>query len=332
MPRTAIFVPGFLGSDLHLGNTSLGEFNKIWLGIPTFLGGGYRLMDLDGFFPLPNGIPLQVGSALWAIYGDFLEWLGRKFERVRVVPWDWRFSAADAVPAVAQALREELSAGNAVVILGHSAGGRVAALAANTLFPNERVNLQWVVTVGTPWRGSWRGVEALIGRAESVHQGAALAAAGQFSIARYERFKIQKVLSSFQGLYELFPTSQIQAELSPPGAPDCWNPGSYDGIFQPVNAGKLAAGHAYAEANTVPDPSLPLINIIGVGVSTPGPFTPGDDFADSNLDYSLDGDGVVAVQSSRFVGPARVIILEVPGEHGRLCSAEGTLGALAALI
>lgn len=332
MEKVAIFVPGFLGSTLHLGGVEWGELNKVWLGLPTFLGGGYRYLDLDGQFPIPGGLPLQVGSALGPIYSDFIDWLRPRFDSIYVVAWDWRFSLAAAVPAVAASLTRELAAGNKVTIIGHSAGGKAAALAAASIPPADRANLSWVVTVGAPWRGSWRAPESLLGRSESVHQGAALAAAGQFSIARIERYRIQKVLSSLPGLYELFPTTALQEQLSPAGAPSVWNPAAWAGLFQPLNAGKLAAGHMFADGHDQPDISLPLVNVYGVGESTPGPFLPGDDLADATLNYALDGDGVVSVQSAIPVVRARAILLQVPGDHGRLCSSQGTLSALGALL
>jgi len=332
MAKAALFVPGFLGSNLHLGDPLLGQANKIWLGVPTFLGGGYKLLDLDGHFPIPGNIPLEIGETVTYVYGDFYQWLSTRFEVVDTIPWDWRTGADLAAPGVAQVLRDEFAMGHKVTLIGHSMGGIVAAMAANLLTPEEKGNLSWIVTIGTPWRGSWRAIEALLGRAESVRQGSDLAAIGLFSIPRWERFKIQQVISSFQGLYQLFPNDEIQAELSPPGVPNVWNPVDIVDVFTPCNVAKLAQGRTFANANHRPDPSIPHINVYGVGSRCPGPFTPADHFNDSNLDYALTGDGVVPIQSARFTAPSRELNLEVNGDHGRLCSALGTTGALAALI
>ena len=332
MSKTFIFVPGFLGSELHLGGNSLGELNKFWVGIPTFFGGGYRVLDLEGQFPIPGNLPIVLGDTIEPVYGDFYAWLRQRCDRLVVVSWDWRRSLVDSVAAVGNVLREEMATADQVVILGHSAGGKLAGLACEGLTPAQKVKLAYLVTIGTPWRGSWRAIEALLGWAESVKIGAGLAATGQFSIPRLEQFKIQKVLSTFPGLYELFPNDALQSQLSPPGAPNVWDPAAISNLFTPVNPAKLAAARTFANAHTAPDPTLQHINIVGVGSACPGPFTPADTFDDSNLNYSLDGDSVVPVQSARLVNPLRAITLEVVGEHGRLCSASGTLACLAALI
>ncbi len=332
MGKTVIFVPGFLGTNLHLGDSALGELNKVWVGIPTFFGGGYRTLDLEGQFPIPGNLPLVIGGIVEPVYGDFTLWLAQRFDRTLVLGWDWRSSLADSVLAVGTILRQELATGDQVTLIGHSAGGKLAALASMNLTPAEKVKLSYLATIGTPWRGSWRATEALLGWAESVKIGATLAAAGQFSIPRFERFKIQKVLSTFPGLYELFPNDELQLQLSPPGAPSVWDPAAIGNLVTPVNPAKLAAARIFANTHTAPDPTLQHINVIGVGAASPGPFTAAENFEDSNLNYSLDGDGVVPVQSARLVNVPRTIQLEVVGDHGRLCSATGTLACLAALI
>ncbi len=332
MGKTAIFLPGFLGSNLHFGGADFGELNKVWIGIPTFFGGGYRVLDLEGHFPIPGNLPLQVGSFVEPVYGDFVEWLAEVFDKVLVLTWDWRQPLAAAVGYVRGKLLEEFATGEQITLIGHSAGGKLAALASEGLTAPQKVQLNYLVTIGTPWRGSWRAIEALIGRGYSVNVGADLAAVGQFSIPRLERFKIQTVLSTLPGLYELFPNDDLQSELSPPGAPNVWDPAAIGNLTTPVNAAKLAAARTFANAYTHPDPTLKHINVVGIGGPTPGPFTQAATFADSNLNYDLEGDTVVCVESARLVNRLRAITLEVRGEHGRLCSAGGTTAALQALL
>jgi len=331
MATTCIFVPGFLGTDLDAANNTLGLSGKVWLGLLTFSRGAYQVLQLDSGIPEILGIEISVRDPVDAVYGDFIEWLRGRHDRLECHGWDWRFGLDSQAGFLSVRIRAAIGRGDKVRLIGHSAGGRLAAIAMNGLFPNELKSVLPLVTIGTPWRGSWRAVEALIGRAESVRIGAHLAAIGNISIPRFERFKIQRCVSSWWGAYELFPSSSLQAELSPAGAPDVWNPASYAGTFQPLDQAKLAAGHAFASRNIRPPAGHGHFNLYSTSEPTVGPFAPGVELLDVGLAYALAGDEVVPVNSAILSPPGSQVDLVVSGSHGRLCSQPSTLAAIAAV-
>lgn len=332
MERVCIFVPGFLGSDLHVGASELGQANKLWLGIATFAGGGYRLLNMDN--PIINAVGLNIvaQSPFLPVYEDFLQWLKGYFDRVDSHPYDWRLSLDASSAGLGFRIRNEISAGNTVTLIGHSAGGKLAALACSGLFPGELRQFRQLITIGTPWRGSFRAPEAMLGRGESMAIATALAAAGTFSFSRIERYRLQSALSSWPGTYELFPDDMLLVSTANGAYPSVWDPAKWDGIAQPLNAGKLAAGHAFTARNVRPPPEVTWMCYYGIGTPTPGPFRGDGDLLDAELRYDLDGDGVVSVQSGSVDRTNAGFNLPVIGEHGRLCSASSTLGALAPFL
>lgn len=332
MARRCIFVPGFLGSNLYLTHAGWGVRFKAWVGVGTFALGGYRALDLDGRRPEAAGIAVDVGDVVTAVYGDFLAWLSERFSTVQTYAYDWRLRLELNSAGIRNLVSTALLEGDDVTIIAHSYGGRLVGHATHGMTEPQRAGIRRIVTVGTPWRGSWQAVESLQGRGLSVNVMTNLAAFSMNNLPWVERRYIREVLSSFQSLYELFPRHDLINSLQVPGAPDPWNAAAWFAGGLVCNAQKLVDASEFVQGDYHPFPGIPWVNFYGVGKETVGPLDVGTDMDDSRLRYALDGDGVVPVASGNVAAGVSGISLPTTGEHARLCSSGALLGTLGALL
>lgn len=329
MARVLVFVPGFAGTNLNLDFPSFGLSYRVWLWTGSFIGGGFRSLDLGGEYTPPLGAEVRAHHPIEAVYGPFVNWCQRKFAEVYTFGYDWRHRYDAAAGALAAFLTGLVRIGHRVTVVAHSAGGRLTAAASHLISDEDAAGLDRIVTVGTPWKGSYRAVEALMGQATSVRVLAALSAAVSPSWFARELAAVRRVLASMPGLYDLFPSPGLIGLMHYAGAPDPWNPAAWAAGGSPCNAGHLATSHAGADSPQLPKRGVPHLNCYADGEPTAGPLSPGDDFEGCTVLEGFGGDGVVPSESGIVADDIGRVNLVLSGTHTSLCTARGVLAALA---
>jgi tetratricopeptide (TPR) repeat protein/pimeloyl-ACP methyl ester carboxylesterase len=189
--RPMVFVlPGIMGSHLKVGD------HEVWLNYPALLRGGLgELADVDATNVQPSGL---VGEA----YRDLCKSLDDSHE---VIPfaYDWRRSVTHAAGLLAAEVDAALKRSKAPArFVAHGMGGLVVrAMIA------ERPEL-WdaicarggarLVMLGTPNRGSYEAVEALLGTSAGVQQLALLDHSRDIA-------DIANIAADYPGVLELLP-------------------------------------------------------------------------------------------------------------------------------
>lgn len=172
--KEVYLIPGFMSSDLLSERTG----RKIWWN-PLFL-------PLNGLAPLrlaangidpqpPDGEPMNRGSIPTFSWRDTVELLTSQLDiatwKVQFAPWDWRKSPLAFAIEMARWVRLNSSPTHPATLIGHSAGGLVAVLVWRELVLTGQSNLiRRVISICSPFAGSYGGVEFLGGISDTVRQ------------------------------------------------------------------------------------------------------------------------------------------------------------------
>jgi hypothetical protein len=181
-----LIVPGIMGSQLGLKRPAPLPDDILWLDPIDIQLGRLALLRLPGGVPI---VPL--GAVLFSYLRLKLELRARGFP-AEFHDYDWRLSVADLGRALAERLR---AAKGRIAIVAHSMGGLVvrAALALPGTAQVERV-----VLLGTPNRGSFAVVQALRGTYAVVRKVARLSRTSAETLA-------SEIFSTFPSLYDMLP-------------------------------------------------------------------------------------------------------------------------------
>ncbi len=264
-----LIIPGIMGSQLGRRRPAPFPHDILWIDpIDIQLG---RLAALR----LPEAAPIvPLGVVLFSYLRLKLQLRAHGFA-VQLYDYDWRRPVDELGGALAAHLSTR--AAQPLALVAHSMGGLVAraALARTAL-----AQVQRVVLLGTPNRGSYAAVQALRGTYAVVRKIARLAARASAESLTEE------VFSSFPSLYDLLPFEDSRAALADPRA---WPAAG------PVPQPRLLAAAAAARAQWR-EPDARFVCIAGTGQETVTAVRRrGAEFV-----YTLTrhGDGTVPVQSA----------------------------------
>src|SRR5262245_2621457 len=164
MPKCYV-LPGFFGSALESGPHQFGR--RLWVNSTRLVIGEWRGLRLaeDGVSPAPEGGQALISGVPLEGYQDSLvgalrSQLGPKGYDVVVYAYDWRLRLRRAGHDLAQRIRAEASSDSPASIVAHSQGGLVARAAYADLAATGQAGLvRRIITIGTPHRGTYRGVK-----------------------------------------------------------------------------------------------------------------------------------------------------------------------------
>ena len=273
-PALRVFIiPGIMGSQLGLPRQPPLPHDIVWIDPIDIERGRLAALRLPG----PAGI-VSLGVVLFS-YLRLKLYLRAHGFRVEFHDYDWRLPVTQLGQGLAARLRSVAPA--PVAIVAHSMGGLVARAALAHL---ESRQIQRVLLLGTPNRGSFAAVQALRGTYAVVRKVARLDTSASAETLTSE------VFSSFPSLYDLLPCG--------PGSADLFDPALWPTSGPRPRGELLQAARAARERFAPADERFTVI--AGVGQETVTALARrGDEFV-----YTLTrhGDGTVPTSSATLAG------------------------------
>lgn len=182
-----LLVPGIMGSQLGLRRPAPLPNDILWLDPIDIQQGRLALLRIGAGAPI-----VSLGPVLYSHLRLKLALRARGFA-AEFHDYDWRLSVAE----LGRALAQRLAHSGRIALVAHSMGGLVARAA---LAQPGTSNVERVILLGTPNRGSFAAVQALRGTYAVVRKLARLAAQPSAETLASE------VFSSFPSLHDLLPT------------------------------------------------------------------------------------------------------------------------------
>jgi pimeloyl-ACP methyl ester carboxylesterase len=339
--KRVILLPGFLASDL--GILATGE--KLWWdpSVYTVLGIGAMRLGPDGRTPgPPDGQLMGVDTVpqvpwpliqLGLVYQlDQTEW------SIRVTPWDWRRDINDAAIDAAAQIRASIDPAEPVTLVGHSAGGLLAMLIWSLLVATGDQNkVRRIITICTPFQGSYGPITWLNGTGASVAQLLAVSAYPGFIVANpainWSLNFLNALFLSWPCTYELFPSLIGSEAAADPNRPLLYQRANYPAYAQPSQPWLTFAQNQWQPqiaANLTFPPSWVATYVYGTGIDTAYQLETDKIPLDlTKLKLTNSGDGVVT-SASATRSPGAVV--GVIGGHSSVPLAITISGQLAKLI
>ena len=265
-----LIVPGIMGSQLGLARRPPLPHDIVWLDPIDIQLGRLATLRLPGPAPI---VPLGVVLYSYLRLKLYLRAHGFAAE---FHDYDWRLPVVQLGQAFAERVR---AAGTRVAIVAHSMGGLVvrAALA----LPGTG-NVERVVLLGAPHRGSFAAVQAMRGTYAVVRKVARLATRASAEDLAAE------VFSTFPSLYDLLPAH------GDGDATDLFDCGAWPATGPRPRAELLQT--ALAARRQLPAPDERFVNVVGVDQETVTEVTQRDD--DFVYTLTRHGDGTVPAASA----------------------------------
>lgn len=203
-----ILLPGIMGSSL-LAVDQNGVEDNIWLSLRSLAFGKLRRLELnpDGKTNKNNEI-IKTPSVFGGLFRGFMfDYYSLALEALQAEPftYDWRLDIRTSAQHLAEFIRQKFF-GQKVSLVAHSMGGLVARsfiFQFPDLWDTMKGNL---IMLGTPNRGSFDAVQALIGENKTIKR------LELFDI-RNNKESLMRIFHSFPGLYQLLPEKTTSAEL-----------------------------------------------------------------------------------------------------------------------
>lgn len=326
--QTVLLVPGFAGNELRNPDLFGIRGARVWVSpVNLFLGGWERMrLNPSGSGPAPGVfLSLRPGGALREFYNAPADYLRARGQNPVDAVIDWRYRLSQNAVELVRQIRE-LSGLGQVSIMAHSRGGLVTAFALNLLADaGELDRVRNVVTLGTPWAGSYLPVLYLAGgdrlnRAVSAGLAARLGRSWPLDY----RSTPQELFASWPASYELLPDPAAAAANGDPLAAQLYDPASWAATGATVNADRLAEARGlWPERRPMPA-GVRWLAVVGDGYGTAGPVASLDNLADpASVPDDLDGDGIVPLWSATR-GTRETVTLQL--DHRALCTDQTSLG------
>ena len=184
---TIVLLPGIMGSQI--GKKLRGEWDIIWMNPLAILGGSFSSLKLGSGASKygARGLLPMFYSLLWA---RLKYWYG--YDIVEFA-YDWRVGIQESGDALADFIEEETA--GAVYLVAHSMGGLVARAA----LPRLDRRVQRILQLASPNYGSFSPVVTFRGQNEFINK------LLKFDQKNSVTDLISNTVSTFQGLYEMFP-------------------------------------------------------------------------------------------------------------------------------
>lgn len=333
--------PGFMASDL--GVISDGE--KVWWdpNAVAVLGIGALRLAADGVSPgPPDGEACAVFLPPQSPWDDVLSLLRSQLDQtvwqLAVGTYDWRLDLRTQATQLAANIRQNNTPAFPATLVGHSMGGLICVLAYAQLVGTGQANLvRRLITLGTPFQGSYLPVNFLTGLSASQAQ---LLAMGLWAgnpasrpLSVWTLAFLNALCLTWPAFYCLFPGLGGSEFAMDPNRGALYTATNYAATYSPSQAWLDFARNTLQplvrNINTFP-PDYVATYVYGVGLDTPAILdssaTPLDLFGISTTPL---GDGVVTAGSA-FRSPG--LAVQVVCDHSSLPLALARSGALANFI
>jgi hypothetical protein len=246
-PKVRIFIlPGLMGSQLSDRD---GHHGLLWIDpVGLAIGSDFPALSLtpEGIHDADPGVKIEAAGPIPLIYDRLAVSLMAAFGRaVDYLAYDWRKPVALSGEAVAERIAEKVKDdGNApVVFIAHSLGGLVAAKALESLkkkYPAIHRRIKGLISMGTPWKGSYNGALAMTARGNTVEQFALL--------TKWEVQDIANICQTFWGLSDTLPIDNpelFKPEIYAPG-PLASSPYAVQQLFSPQSLNAIPPANTLA--------------------------------------------------------------------------------------
>jgi len=218
-PRVRIFIlPGLMGSQLSDRD---GNHGLLWIDpVGLAIGSDFPALSLtpEGIHDADPGLKIEAAGPIPLIYDRLSVSLMAAFGRsVDYLAYDWRKPVALNGEKVAERIAGKVKDdGNVpVVLIAHSLGGLVAAKALESLkkkYPTIHRRIKGLISMGTPWKGSFNGALAMTAQGITVEQFALL--------TKWDARDIANICQTFWGLSDTLPIDNpelLKPEIYAPG-------------------------------------------------------------------------------------------------------------------
>jgi pimeloyl-ACP methyl ester carboxylesterase len=339
--KSIYLIPGFLASDLGI----LATGQVLWwdVNLAAVLGiGGMRLAP-NGVDPgPPDGFPIGVDPHGQSPWPGIKTILGLQLDpatwRIAIGPYDWRKDLKTAATSLAANIRANSTAAEPATIVGHSAGGIVAVLAwAQLNASGDTAKVRRIISICTPFQGSYGPLQWLLGISPSIQQLLALSqwgpgAAPTFAFHWSLSF-LNELALTWPAFYELYPALGGTEAQTDPARAFLYQASNYGAPTSPsqtwLDFVRLSFQPGLAGPDTFP-PDWVMTCVVASGLATPFMLNSrAVPLQLAALGVTSDGDSVVTV-GSQTRSPA--LIYSVTGNHASVPLAITTSGLLAKLI
>lgn len=301
MPQPVVFfIPGFAGSHLEIERPYLSGRFRVWLDYANVAAGLWEFLD-----PTRDGSGIYNGQtdAVQAVdyaYRPLFEFC-KTFEVPLIqCPYDWRADPEASGRHVAGQLNVAASFAEEIVVLGHSMGGLVAKWAM-AYCPRETLNkIKKVITVGTPWEGSFRAVLSLAGVGETLDMIRLATVIGRGVYGLGSKSRLAKILARCPGALSLLPSKRMLDQFSIGAEDSPWSAENWFDINPEVTEARLERAWYIRKQMPAFPISVYHINFRGTRIPTDGPILEGGPDRWRDISAGLLGDGVVPSFSSEI--------------------------------
>jgi pimeloyl-ACP methyl ester carboxylesterase len=342
--KDVYLIPGFGASDLGI----LSDGTKVWWDPSANLLIGIVSMRLahNGVDPdPPDGRQLgvdPVGQHPWPIIRDRLQAQLANLDpfnwNVAVGTYDWRLDLFHHAQDLSESIMAHSTPALPATIVGHSAGGIIAVMAWSILLGFGRDNLvRRIITIGTPFQGTYLPMAWLTGTSASVQQLTSLLGVAQQIGVRFAQQwtldRINSVVLTWPSFYQLFPSLLGTEAAVDPNRALLYQSGNYPAGLpvqqSNLSAAKLITQPLLAAPETHP-PSWVMTSVYSSSLETFSYLITDRTPIDlRRLGVTSAGDGTVtAASAQRSPG----LLVETFGAHGSVPLAIATDGLLAKLI
>jgi hypothetical protein len=246
-PKVRIFIlPGMMGSQLsdRDGRHGLLWFDPVGLAI----GSDFPALRLtpDGIHDADPGVKIEAAGPIPLIYDKLSFCLMAAYGRsVDYLAYDWRKPISLNSETVGDRIaRKVKSDGNIpIILIAHSMGGLVAAKALEHLkkkYPSVHRRVKGLVSMGTPWKGSFNGALAMMAQGDTIEQFAL--------ITKWEAQDIANICQTFWGLSDTLPIDNpelLKPEIYAPG-PLSTSPCAAQQLASPQNLNAIPPANTLA--------------------------------------------------------------------------------------
>ena len=246
-PRVRIFIlPGLMGSQLSDRD---GNHGLLWIDpVGLAIGSDFPALSLtpEGIHDADPGVKIDAAGPIPLIYDRLAVSLMAAFGRsVDYLAYDWRKPVSLNGEKVAERIAGKVKDdGNVpVVLIAHSLGGLVAAKALESLkkkYPAIHRRIKGLISMGTPWKGSFNGALAMTAQGNTVEQFALL--------TKWDARDIANICQTFWGLSDTLPIDNpelLKPEIYAPG-PLASSPYAAQQLYSPQNLNAVPPSNTLA--------------------------------------------------------------------------------------